>query len=586
MIPDVSFFFCVYRIVQMLTNNILNDPVEFDDEEDFARWLDEHGLDVSNFGRGEAKTVRHLFDEVRGGKCTLGLCDGSVVRSVVNTQIKLRHGYKILVEKMQLLEDGRKRVRKDGNRGLLIVVKNRPAEGWRDAARRGLQDELNLRAEQVDLCDEGSIERKNRTVDSPSFPGVATTYTETHCDARLLQDRLTPEERQRLGLKKSGEADFRTLKTGRGGTSHLYWTWESAAVWRMLGDDAQEVQTDKVQFTGTIESVLLQPKLLKRLRDCNEMKMAPNEVEALCAAMRRGLIRMWEDAKAVEVELLFGGRSGSLVLDATIRDQNDGVSQVCVVKVDRRKDLEEEVEQTRHILKHLGENAPRILCDDKAYFESLGVTVKMGQRTDTSEIGLLAIELVGAVWISPEFAKLGGKLMCTFEELFKWELANSHNSVASSERPVYGEVPTLISDVFSSSGILTGVAQQTVKRSNDNSWFHNIGTKLNRRLDEATSVTARNPTPWSRSDWYKQGGAACREAQLELEQFIIEHVKSPPEWLATSGVLLSLIHGDFHGGNLLVDLRGTPWVIDYGEVRDESPSIFDIARLTAGMLFE
>jgi Ser/Thr protein kinase RdoA (MazF antagonist) len=40
-----------------------------------------------------------------------------------------------------------------------------------------------------------------------------------------------------------------------------------------------------------------------------------------------------------------------------------------------------------------------------------------------------------------------------------------------------------------------------------------------------------------------------------------------------------------HGGNLLVDLKGTPWVIDYGEVR-QAPFVSDLARLTAGMLFE
>lgn len=317
------------------------------------------------------------------------------------------------------------------------------------------------------------------------------------------------------------------------------------------------------------------------------MKMAHHEVETLCAAMRRGLMRMWPEAKAVEVELLFGGRSGSLVLDTTVRDQKGDVAQVCVIKVDRQSDLNKEVGQTRLILKHLGENAPRVLCNDKAYFEQLGATMSMGQRAETSEIGLLAIELVGAVWISPEFARLGGKLMCTFEELFKWELKIlSTSSVVTSERPVYGEVPTLISDVFSSSGILTHVAERTAKRSSDSSWFDHIVRRLKGHLDDATSVTVKNQVPWGKSDWYEQGGGASREATQDLEQLILEGMKAPPEWLASSGILLSLIHGDCHGGNLLVDLKGTAWVIDYGEVRDNSPIIFDIARLAAGMLFE
>ena len=559
----------------------------FHDEEDLARWLGEHGIDVSKFGQGEAKTVRCLFDEVCGGKCTLSLCDGAVVRSVANTQIKLRHGYNIVVEKMQRLEDGRKRNRKDGHRSLLIVAKNHRAEAWRDAAHRGLSDELDLRAEQVDLCDEGSIEKKHRVVDSPSFPGVRTNYTQTHCDARLLGDRLSSHDRRRLGLTDEGEADFMTEQPGGGGTIHLYWSWESAAVWRMLGDEVVEANTISVTNEDTTtKGVLFRPNLLKRLRG-PEMKMAHHEVETLCAAMRRGLMRMWPEAKAVEVELLFGGRSGSLVLDTTVRDQKGDIAQVCVIKVDRQNDLNDEVGRTRLILPHLGENAPRVLCDDTAYFEKLDATVSMGQRAETSEIGLLAIELVGAVWISPEFSRLGGKLMCTFKELFEWELKIlSVSSDLTSERPVYGEVPTLISDVFSSSGILTNVVERTAKRSSDGSWFDYVARRLKGHLDESTSVTAKNQMPWSKSNWYEQGGSACREATQDLEQLILDGMKAPPGWLARSGILLSLIHGDCHGGNLLVDLKGTAWVIDYGEVRGNSPIIFDIARLAAGMLFE
>ena len=65
----------------------------------------------------------------------------------------------------------------------------------------------------------------------------------------------------------------------------------------------------------------------------------------------------------------------------------------------------------------------------------------------------------------------------------------------------------------------------------------------------------------------------------------VSQLETPPDWLEKHGTVLSLIHGDLHGGNLLVDLKGTPWVIDYGEVR-QGPFVFDLARLAAGMLFE
>ena len=557
----------------------------FDNKTDFVKWMGDHGIDTSRFGQGEAKTVQHLLDEVCYRKCTLGLTNGAAVRQVVNTWIKLRHGYKILTEKQQLfVEDGRKRLRRDGNRNLVITAKNEEGEAWDDAALRALRDKLKLRPEQVTLSGVDSVEIKYRTDESPSFPGIATMYRETHCDAKLLPTRLSSEEKLELGLGGHEEKDFTTVETRRRGEKQEqirhFWSWESAAVWHMLGDEDTEQHQARGPADGKL--IYLHPKLIAHL---GSLGMTPQEVRTLDEKMCQGLMRMWPHS-IVEVNLLFGGRSGSLVLDATVRNQNGGVSQVCVIKVDRRKDLEEEVEQTKNVLRFLGENAPNILCNsDPPIFEKLGVTINMGLRTDTSEIGLLAIELVGAAWVSPEFSRLGSKLMCTFEELFKWEVSILEATAGPSpERRVFGEVPTVLSDIFSASGILTTLARRTAKRSIGNTWFDEIAHKLARRLYESTSVTPNNPIPWSESDWFEQGGEASHTAKQELEKFI-ERLSSPPEWLSQSGTLISLIHGDFHGGNLLVDLKGTPWVIDYGEVR-EGPCVFDIARLTAGVLFE
>lgn len=571
----------------------------FEDEDSLAQWLNDRGIGTTEFGQGAAKTIRHLLGEICDGECSLGVeAQGkatAVVRSVANTWIKLRHGHKILVEKQTQLEDGRIRLPKEGSCNSLIAVKNKQGEEWRDAALRCLNKELNLSADQVVLCDDGAVLQKTRTEPSRSFPGIVTVYSEVHCEAKILRDRLLPVEQLNIGLTRNGEEDFTTVRDGHhGGQLRQFWAWESAAVWLMrsveIGEEPK-VPGDDDTVVGSASgdaqqnaAVLISEKLRARWQN-PEMNMAPHEVGALRAAISRGLMRMWPGAANIEGDLLFGGRSGSLVLDTTVRDHKGGVTQVCVIKVDRRSDLEKEVEQTKTILPHLGENAPSILCGGEAYYEELGLTTTMGLRTGTSQIGLLAIELVGAAWILPEFARLGGKLMCTFEDLFRWEVRmSSDSSTVSSERKVFGEVAVLLSDVFSRSGILTRVARRTAKRSNDNAWFDAITKKLTRRLDEATSVTAKNPNSWSKSDWFEHGGEACHSAKAELEQFI-ERLSSPPEWLAQSGTLLSLIHGDFHGGNLLVDLKETPWVVDYGEVC-EGPCVFDLARLAAGMLFE
>lgn len=134
-----------------------------------------------------------------------------------------------------------------------------------------------------------------------------------------------------------------------------------------------------------------------------------------------------------EVDLLFGGRSGSVVLTTTVkhwplrRGDRERISTCCVVKVDRHSDMEEEVEKTEQIVPHLGEvcarqhaasclcdegsflplpqNAPRVLCNGARY-EKLDLAIDMGKRDNTHTIGTLAIELVGAAWVAPEFMQV------------------------------------------------------------------------------------------------------------------------------------------------------------------------------------
>ena len=120
--------------------------------------------------------------------------------------------------------------------------------------------------------------------------------------------------------------------------------------------------------------------------------------------------------------------------------------------------------------------------------------------------------------------------MRTFEDPFKWEvtISGSGASTISSEREVFSKVSVLLSDVFSQSRILARlVARRTARRSNDNAWFAEMIKKLPQRLDEATNVTAKNPIPWNKSDWFEHDAEASRIAKAELEQSI-ENVRSSP----------------------------------------------------------
>ena len=121
----------------------------------------------------------------------------------------------------------------------------------------------------------------------------------------------------------------------------------------------------------------LTTKLDEKLNDL----VVEGSVDAFGSAIGRALVSMFPD-RQVEVDLLFGGRSGSLVLTAKVKKNVEGVGLRtelnCVVKVDKDENLIEEEGNTDNILPHLGENAPRVLGGG-AHYQELGDTVAVGR---------------------------------------------------------------------------------------------------------------------------------------------------------------------------------------------------------------
>merc|ERR1719160_321170 len=82
---------------------------------EFEAKLRKGGVDVSLFGKGEAKTVQDLFWEVQKSECVMGMQKGVFKRFLdvlrVELWAKFPDGEKILMEADQELQDGRKRKR-------------------------------------------------------------------------------------------------------------------------------------------------------------------------------------------------------------------------------------------------------------------------------------------------------------------------------------------------------------------------------------------------------------------------------------------------------------------------------------------
>ena len=53
------------------------------------------------------------------------------------------------------------------------------------------------------------------------------------------------------------------------------------------------------------------------------------------------------------------------------------------------------------------------------------------------------------------------------------------------------------------------------------------------------------------------------------------------KWIKGWRVLFGMVHGDLHGGNLLVDSRSTLWLIDFAEVDADYTETVDEGEVTA-----
>mmetsp|Transcript_60680 Transcript_60680/g.159540 ORF Transcript_60680/g.159540 Transcript_60680/m.159540 type:complete len:780 (-) Transcript_60680:278-2617(-) len=141
----------------------------------FSRMLEDHNIDPSQFGKGQAKKLEGLAAEVLAGAARLML-DATEhkklvrVADVVVLRLRSPGQPRLLIEVSELMPDGRKR-----NTVRLPGTKKEPHENTRQTAERILQEMLGIAPTSVKF-DLGSIERFEEEMDSPSYPGVRTVY--------------------------------------------------------------------------------------------------------------------------------------------------------------------------------------------------------------------------------------------------------------------------------------------------------------------------------------------------------------------------------------------------------------------------
>ena len=141
-------------------------------------------INLSLWGKGDAKTATHLIDEVNNGECTLELINGVLYRNINVVSITITYlspnGLLHLQEKYQIFTDSRPRTRKLPDRcSVAEKIKIGKEEPRLEAALRAINREELSEIQAVPVI--ASQLQFIRTIQgenhSSSYPGIITDKT-------------------------------------------------------------------------------------------------------------------------------------------------------------------------------------------------------------------------------------------------------------------------------------------------------------------------------------------------------------------------------------------------------------------------
>jgi hypothetical protein len=159
--------------------------------EKLRRQLEQGGVDLSKWGVGEARTLKDLQRSMNKNESVLVKgAKGRLLRKVMIVDAAIYHvnddGKKYyLVEKKQVLSDGRERQR---DHGYSVAEKAFVGEDPLTAIIRGIREELGIRGP-INPVQIWKVERK---VFSKSYPGLLTHYVGYGFEVFLNKKQFNP----------------------------------------------------------------------------------------------------------------------------------------------------------------------------------------------------------------------------------------------------------------------------------------------------------------------------------------------------------------------------------------------------------
>jgi len=211
-----------HGLLDMLSKASLAPSLSIHDAHDMSmlsKMLEEHGINLSRFGSGKSKTLATLASEIRSGEARLMLDAAEhkkLVRVVEIVVVRLRCSDKFLVETaVDSTERGKYTT-------MWLPAKIRPPrENVKVCAERVLES-LGLTTAMVQL-DLDRRETREEEVESPSYPGLQTSYRKVIVGGQIDMASLGEEQRARIGLP--GFSGW-TAKDSEGSRFHEWMTEE------------------------------------------------------------------------------------------------------------------------------------------------------------------------------------------------------------------------------------------------------------------------------------------------------------------------------------------------------------------------
>ena len=547
------------------------------------------GIDIAQWGTGNAKATSHLLGEIRAHESVLCRPPGGggareAVRRVVHTVVvEFRFRGRVLVETHHEL-DGRTRQRFELLSG---KVRWHSGEGWQQAARRAIGSALSLDITTFTLHEESCV-TESGTYPSRAYPGLLCQRTRYRVQATLLERAAcaagaAEEPSLSAGVLRLVSAD-RCTTTEPGRSSHdtgqrsglsrqkHHWAWYLPREWATVQRKRQLEQQPPESVGALSGDPASAPD---GHRPCADVRFDGVGDETLhdddlgpAATQLRLLGLLYRGCRTLWYHFVHSGLSRAKILHVQGIDHAGSWQDPTICKLSPTELLRAEADAHATFARYIGESVPQ----------------RIGEPIFLDEIGGMVLELVGACWRMPELAHTQTHLSNTFAEVCKYDsdhaaegvpAAGIHGGAAPGEsdgeavvrdRPVFGEVRIVTDEVFL--GQLHTVVMQSAHREPRASLVEHYGLpgKLARVLAHASTPTQADPGGSPSGAYAMTDGtrAALRSLQAALVEDDGDYV-GPAGY---GGPWFGIVHGDLHGGNIMVDSRSYAWLIDYGEVED------------------